>query len=947
MTPSEFMGAILPEDGFACAVAFIPGEEFPKSVYKTNRDFDKQVGQWNKIGAEVFFGVSSLAVSGSRKVGNISACQALFLDLDVGRNKPNASKKSALTALKDFCESMELPTPTLVDSGNGVHAYWRLATPLTYNEWLPYAEGLKAACGALGLGADHAITADGARILRLPGSFNCKDPENPKPVRILHMSKPVPTADLHSVLEYTPKEAALAFLDAAPKFSMDPVTEAMLNRRVSNFSAIMKASARKQGCAQLLQAYKSRATLEEPVWRAALSIAQACEDRDTAIHKISRDHPGYSEAVTEKKASATVGPYTCETFDGLVPGICERCPHRGKIKSPIQIGIRVLTLEDAETEIDEDEASLPGADGVAVKPKLQLPPAPWPFFYDKDGGLWIKGEGDKMDELIYPHPFYVVQRMKDELFGEVVLVRVHLPRDGVREFTIPVRDVMTKDKFLNVIAPQGMILLGKKQDALMAFTARSISEMQNMKAADMTRTQFGWNETDTSFVVGDREITAANVKYSPPSSSTINLVPMYGEKGTLEAWRDVMHIYASEEMADRALGLFLGFGNVLLKYTPLRGYILSLYSPRPGTGKTTLLHAVASIYGEPKDSIMLISDTYNARMQRVGTLQNIPALMDEITDMSPKEKGTMAYTITQGRAKNRQQADVNAERLNKTFWHTGMITTSNKSLVSDLMANKQFPGGELSRIMDVHITTPKSQNQSQARQHFAPMYSNYGVAIVPFMQYVTGHLEEVLAFFNKMHARVERDIGARSMDRYWVVMVALAITGGMIAHRLKITTIDPKPVYAAGIRNIQLMRHKFDGAIEDSKDFLGNFLQRHWGNILIINGTVRGPMNAGVVWEPRNTLLARFEPDTRFLYISAQAFRQACSESSIDMDMALAPYKENKSYVGTVRKRLGAGTSLDAPLNTSVLAFDTTKLPELDTKALIEGEVNTGVGGEE
>ena len=64
------------------------------------------------------------------------------------------------------------PATMLVWSGNGVHAYWALERDCTPAEVRPFAKGLHQ---ALPTDATH----DSTRIMRVPGTVNCKDPEHP------------------------------------------------------------------------------------------------------------------------------------------------------------------------------------------------------------------------------------------------------------------------------------------------------------------------------------------------------------------------------------------------------------------------------------------------------------------------------------------------------------------------------------------------------------------------------------------------------------------------------------------------------------------------------------------------------------------------------------------------------------------------------------------------
>lgn len=127
---------------------------------------------------------SSLA---SRKAQNATDFSALFLDVDCGTKKAYANKGEALNALKKFCTKVYLPMPSLIiNSGWGIHAYWSLKKPISKDEWKEAAARLKQLTKAEDFKADMAVTADPARVMRVPGSFNLKDRGQPKSVKIIH-----------------------------------------------------------------------------------------------------------------------------------------------------------------------------------------------------------------------------------------------------------------------------------------------------------------------------------------------------------------------------------------------------------------------------------------------------------------------------------------------------------------------------------------------------------------------------------------------------------------------------------------------------------------------------------------------------------------------------------------------------------------------------------------
>lgn len=933
---NNFLSAVLPDTGSYCVVGLkedgSPRQKFVGSIKEVNVLAQKLVDeQYN-----AYFALASFAdPKEGRTAKNAQSLKCFFIDIDCGMGKPYADQAEGMTALKAFIKSTKLPRPTVVNSGRGIHAYWILEAALPSEEWKPLAEKLKALCVQHKLEADPSVTADSARILRIPNTFNFKDVENPAKVEMLLTGSQVDISILQDVFNTVEQDifAGMAGKPFIPR-QMDAMTLALMGNNISRFKTIMIKSAKGEGCPQLLHIYENQTTIDEPLWRGGLSIAQQCVDRDKAIHTLSNKHPDYSAHATERKANETKGPYTCATFKKLNPAPCQGCPHN--ITSPIQLGKEFNEAKEKDNVV-EVPAEEEGEEATIYK----IPKFPFPYTRGAAGGIYtkIKDEESGLEEvqMIYPYDFYAVKRMNDPDRGESVLLRLHLPKDGIKEFIMPLTDVLATDRFRDTIAKHGVAVMATKQKILMAYITRWVEELQSTTEAELARKQFGWLSDDSGFILGDKEITADGVKYSPPTATTIELVPMFREKGDFHVWKDVINAYAREQMEAKAFAFFMGFGNTLLKFTNLKGYLLSLKSQGSGSGKTTVLHTIGSIYGHPEDSFMRVKDTYNQKLQRIGTFQNIPILFDEMTNMDPQQKSNLAYDITEGRAKNRMQSQNNAERLNHTKWATGLITTSNRSLRDDLLSIKAFPEGELMRMMELHIFNDANDDPVWARQHFGRLHTNYGHAIFPFMQYVVGHLPEVIKFLGDIQVKIEVAASITSQERYWSAMAAIAITGGIIARNLNLHDIDHKPVMAYIVKHIKESRAQNKQMVSENSDFLSGFIQRKFHEVLVINGKKdhKTGLETGPIREPRGALTARYEPDTKLLYVVAKEYRAECNKSQLNFDESLAMHKKSGAFLGQKRKRMTSGTIVDTNLNAPALVFDATKLEFFREEALL------------
>jgi hypothetical protein len=411
---------------------------------------------------DAYFACAKFGEADDRTHNNAKYFRSVWIDIDCGPTKgvPNAKgiiegyldQHIGLAEFKKFCKAVGLPQPILVNSGNGIHAYWLLEETLPRKEWEPLAKRLKQLCKEHGLIVDERVF-EASRVLRPMNSFNFKNPSNPKPVEIWNEnSARIPAEEMRKLLgapEPQPEEEKPDFVPA----SMSPMMEALMANKVKKFKNIMLKA--ENGCAQLNYCFENQAEVDEPLWMSALSIPAFCTDGDKAAHKMSDQHPEYDPAEVDNKLKnirKRGGPHHCTTFEERNPGGCDGCPHKGKITSPIVLGIEIEAAEEADNEVVvETEAG---------ETKYQIPEYPFPFFRGKNGGIYQRAK-DKDDndteEIVYPYDFYVVKRMQDPELGDMIWMRVHMPKDGVREFACSNQSLMVIDRFKDTVAPHGVI----------------------------------------------------------------------------------------------------------------------------------------------------------------------------------------------------------------------------------------------------------------------------------------------------------------------------------------------------------------------------------------------------------------------------------------------------------------------------------------------------------
>jgi hypothetical protein len=915
MQQPDLLTLVQPAEGWF-AITGIKGTgknaDVRQELVATREEADALIERFVQAGRNAFFGVAKYKTGDNRTKENVLGLKAFWLDVDCGPAKAEpdpktgrpdgyVDQKAGLEALKSFCKNVGLPTPTLVNSGGGIHAYWPLEETVPRRDWEAVAERFKEVCRTQNFYVDNAVF-EVARVLRVPGTFNFKQ-EEPRPVEFIHVGKPTTIEAMREALGV--KKQASIFDD---DFEMSPRQKAMMSGVGYSFKKIMKRTAKGDGCNQLLHAYEHRDSIIYHEWFYALSVAAMCEDADTAVHMMSNGHPDYDPETVDKKVATIRKATSCAKFRSVNPALCDGCPHFDKITGPKELGKVVKESSEDFVEVEVE----PG-----VVEQIDIPKFPFPFYRGEDGGVWRKPPKDAPPEtepaMVYGNDFYVVKRMHDPGEGDSALMRLHLPQDGLREFVVPMSKVTQKDELRKTLSSNGVYSYGKRFESLMEYVLLSAENLQDRQKAEIMRQQFGWVEGNSRFVLGDQEITVEGNIYSPPSKATSKLAKFIGPKGTLDNWKEVWALFGLEGMEPQAFAALSAFGSPLLRFLNQTGAIINLFNPRSGTGKTTILNMVNSVYGHPKELRLKEIDTMNGRLQWVGVLNNLPPTMDELTNATPKEYSDLLYILANGKGKERMLAGANELRENNTTWQSITVSTSNSSFAEKLSVLKDNPEGELMRLIEYPIGLVDAINTAHAKNLFDQvLYANYGHAGPIYIRHLLANLEQVQDKCLAMQAKIDKELELLPKERFWSATFAANLQGGLFAKQCGLIDWDMTRIYDWSCKKIEKLRTETEAPLDGPEQAVGDYLYRHMQNILVVNDAAdrRTNLPASPIREPRGELLIRIEPDTKMMFFIAKAFKEYCVKYQINYNQTLDKLEQQGRLVKRAGKRLSKGMAV-------------------------------------
>lgn len=909
MDTKSFLEAVLGEDGLYCVWAN-RGSKIVQTLHETIDDVIAQANQLDANGFNAFFALATFKTNQSRAADNAKQLRSFFLDIDCGEGKPFPTQAEGIKALQIFCKTTELPKPTIVNSGRGLHVYWRLEAAVDKAEWKAVAEAFKRKCQELHFDIDFNVPADIARVLRVPNTHHYKD--NPPKV-------------VHIVGELAPAVPFKLFVDTfgrieQRKRSTGPVsslTDAIINNYNSKFKTIVIRTAEGHGCAQIGHIIKNQESIDEPLWRAGLSVAWACSDRDTAIHRMSSKHPDYSAVVTEEKAALTKGPYLCETFDSLNPGVCPSCQHWKTFKSPISLGRYAEEAEEVVQEVVNEST------GEVTTTKI--PRYPDPYFQGKGGGVFRRGadkKGAPKDILIYHNPLYVIGRYRDPELGETCVIRLHLPRDGVRDFVVPLAHVGSTEEFRSALAKQGVAVVDPAE--LKEYIVKWINDLQYKVEAKDAHTQFGWTskalEIPKSFVLGDKEIFADKIESNPPSHKTFEFFPYFKTKGTMEAWKEIMDFYGRPGMEAYQFMIGMGFAAPLMHFLSINFFQFHMHSDDSGLGKTTTLLALSSIWGDPERIMLTQKDTQNSRMNRLEAFKNIPVPFDELTNIKPMEASDVLYALSSGFQRNRLSPKGNQERYRGEAWRTTVPTTGNASIIERVSTVKAMPKAEAQRIFEYEPKPIEFDTKGETDNIALKILKNYGHAAIPYLQYILKDAPGTVALLEKTQKRIDEVAGLKAQNRYWSGGTAAVITGLMIAKKCGFHTWDIGAIVRWAINRLGDVKQAVSDMSDDIESTLQDYLSEHYNDILTIKSSVDLRGNKSVTEmlvhpeaRPRGALVGRYEYDVHKLYILPKPLRKWCSTHQISYAGLIEKLRTGSTKAVKQKVRLTRGTHMAMP----------------------------------
>lgn len=737
---------------------------------------------------------------------NWDRAKAFWVDIDCGQDKFDRgegylTKADAAKAIFKFADTIGWARPMLVDSGNGLHAYWPLTKPLKSESWRKLANVLKATLAHEGVRADPTRTADFPSILRPVGTTNRKNGAS-KTVKVKSLCAAQDAKELATaLLKYATDNEV-----KAPKLTTKTRPANDLNADLTghlSFPEVPSSGAEvAKKCAQVAEMRNSLGDVSYEHWRGVIGLLTHCEDGRELAESWSekREDTGHTQVDWQTRYDTWgSGPTTCEFFEKCNPEGCVGCEFKGKVKSPILLGRVIPIAVEPQVEVVSNE----GESEVVTTPPL-------PTSYIFSNGLLTRMLPDK-DGVLQAFPFsnllfYPTMRIRAEDGTYRIGMRMHLPNKHVRDFEMTHEAMASQTDMLRALAKYELTQSNHKDAGshMAAYLRDQLEALKRQVDEVSTLTSFGW-KGDSTFLMGDRLYSAdGSVRKVLLGGAATKYVPsLPTPKGTLAGYASALnHMYNRPGMEHWQYAICSGWGSIL---TPMceelfKGLLVALRGGDSGKGKTTCCYASLYAFGNAEGMSLKSKDgfTYNALWAVLGAFNNLPVLLDELTNMDAAMFSDLAYGVSNGQEKIRLTSKGGSVGFANTIqWRLSPFVTGNRDfhgLLATTQANSQAEAVRLIQInVDsypvVRLDEDPQREAEIAQQCIDAMKANAGCAGDAMVRYVVQNVRALTDEVRATTSELTRHL-PDTKYRYYRAHAACTLTMCRVARDLGIVDFD-------------------------------------------------------------------------------------------------------------------------------------------------------------
>lgn len=790
--------------------------------FKINK-LDKLYEAVKKYGAKTntFFGVGLrkkiLPHNLRGRDSDISCITALYSDIDVKSNAhAQTSLPNSIDEAIEFLNTLPMQSSIIVNSGNGLHAYWLLETPFKihgakdreyissiFKGWSKFVNE-----NARNRGFKLDNVSDLARVLRAPGSVNYK----------------LKNGSICKVLSSNGKGYQLSEFE--PYMSnMDKVHERVHKNEVSKGDAHRIL----EKCDFIRYCKENAKELPEPYWHVMITNLVGVTGGAELIHELSAPYPRYNADETDRKIKRAIAenkPHTCEYIKEHLGFDCgKNC----NIKSPVVHGIpgveqQFMDLVDREN-LDSDsifskenmklcafaKVNMPSEYArlkSKLKGKINLRDFEKAVRFEtrknennehKSGSKILKLGEINLNGAIVPQGWDVTMEhgvLKESHYKDsntmtvvckspvVITKRLENFDDGTEKIEL---SFFRDKKWKRLIASRSSVFnrtsVIKYADSGLPISSSSAAEMvaylSDYENANISKIPLVKSIARVGWIVRDRTGQDANKVNSQEENQPANTLggikmdffPYVKEKeiifesessevnGIIDATIphgnfETWKKYAIHVRKNPFARFILSasFASPLLKILDSRVFFIHIWHDSQ-SGKTAAMKFAVSVWGDPSKLMGSFNATSVGLERMAGMLKHIPFAIDELQVLNDRRLSVEKIVYSLGNGYGRVRGNKNGGMQIVPTWQNIMITSGEQPI-----SNESSNDGAITRVLELY-GRPVDDVGFAHDLHIASKV-HYGLAGEQFIKYIIKNINERCA--KQDYERLSKAISKKS-----------------------------------------------------------------------------------------------------------------------------------------------------------------------------------------
>ena len=921
------------------------------------RDLDEFMGmaQWGALNPaavhNIYFCLSTQSAVGKAFNGKVSAARhsktalklkAIWLDVDVKKEKGYATLTEALDAINDFITRAALPAPSaIVLSGGGVHVYWISDRALTVDEWRPYAAGLRAQAERYALRCDYGLTTDPARILRVPGTFNHKFTP-PKVVRLAALGDSYDFAGrLSGLAALAPKVTAAVTRSNGPQ----PAPFDLSNFKNGPAKAFAHLDARNDNLAQGINTYDDKPLPPDAIFKCCPHFADAAithgagypqglwmldvlgatfmDDGKRWAHYFSKGYVSYSASETDQmyerkttdRAAHGLGWPSCQAFENEGAIQCKKCPYHGKIRSPLNLAER--------HQPPKINMTAPPADMLPPEEQQELPDG---YTYNADGlvVLVVQEEGENG---MYSDKFLLLFQSRLRHFKIVggtpatLIFETELDTGNWSSVHINEDHLATEQSLMRALRNQGVKPNPDQKRRIEQFMTSFMAKLDREKAR-LSAVPNGWvhkGAEKVGFSYGgvlmknDGTTTSAGLADAKFGGA-------YSPMGSIDPWFEALKVITDQKHPALEAIVALSFAAPLMHSTGLKNAVLHAWSNESGAHKSTSIAVGLAVWANPQLAKENKMTSPKAMLKKLGELKNLPVYWDEINRMEML-KAVQAFLDVATEGRGGLYLTQNREFRQAEEWQSLVGIGANVSLYEYVKRNTKNTDAQLQRVFEIKVEKRlDTANPLSVSRLIDSLDFNYGQMGMKYASMLAIQPPAIDTYVKAVCEGFNKRVDMKAEERFRGALAGTMYAGAALANQLGATFNLPL-LYAYLIdeflkqRKVIVDMTPIAGTYLNTSDALSRFFDSVTRNVLWVDRIPFGRGKPGLV-----NVLKRPEHDapvfvrcaagaTPRIQISRDQFEKFLTEEGTSVATVVSGLKQHFG-AGIARQSLTSGTNI-------------------------------------